>query len=209
MKIGSANYRMSSKTLKEILHPFICQIYVIADVGQVVYYKAIREICPEALEPAFCPDEDIRIRLKEECLAYLSHEDLVEATRLNEEQKGKLLQAWREYQTKICDFNALVSSSIQLLEKDCKARGVVEDKAITTTGESAFAQATNKTVLPLMHMALGNLHSFQKQERQAYYDLIEATSVLTPLQWFRLRLLGLCLSEASLMGLYLAILQMS
>ena len=178
-----------------------------AGVVQVAFFKAIREICPQVLEATVGPTEDVRNRLKEECLAHLNHEDLVKTTRLSEEQKRKLLQAWREYQSKICHFNALVSSSTQLLETDLKARGVVEDKAILTTGEGALRQATNTTSLPLM--ALENLHSFQKHERQAYFDLTEATFVLTPLQWFRLRLLALCLSENKLHSMYLAILQMS
>lgn len=154
-----------------------------------------------------CPVTEYRVKLKEEYLAHLENEELVKATRLTEDQKRKLLQAWREYQRKICEINALVSSSIELLEVDSRVGGIVEDKVMMRAGPTAFAQSTNKSNLSLM--AFGKLRSFQKHERQAYFDLIEATFMLTPLQWFHLRLLGLLLSEDSLTGMHLAILRMS
>lgn len=185
----------------------------IAVVIQVKIFKAIRETWPDVLENAICPAEHFRRRVKEQCLDSLNHEDLVKATRLNEDQKRKLLLAWREYQHRFWGLGALVSQSIQLLEIDCGGAGVyvTEDRTMTTTkremtGLLGFGQGTSSNNPSFR--ALESLHSFQKSEREAYFEMIETTFIMTPLQFFRLRLLAICSSENSLLGMYLAMLQM-
>jgi len=84
------------------------------------------------------------------------------------------------------------------LEVDCGGASYSGDNITTiSTEETALAS-----------QALESLHSFQTSEREAYFDMIETTFIMTPLQWFRLRLLGLCSLENSLLGIYLAVLQM-
>jgi hypothetical protein len=187
---------------------------VIAFVIQVKIYKAIREIWPDVVGNAVIPAEDFRRKVKEQCLKYLNHEDLVKATRLNEDQKRKLLLAWREYQHRFWGLGALVSQSIQLLEIDCGGAGgnVTDDGAMTTkkrdmTALSGFYQGSKSSKEPSFQ-ALESLHSFQKSEREAYFDMIETAFIMTPLQFFRLRLLAICSSENSLLGMYLATTQM-
>jgi hypothetical protein len=187
-----------------------------AVIIQVKFFNAIREIWPDVLENAVCPAEDFRRKVKEQYLDHLNHVDLVKATRLSEEQKRKLLLAWREYQHRFCGLGALVSQSIQLLEVDCRGAGgnFTEDRATMTikremTALSSFDQGMSlRPRREPSFQALESLHSFQKSERTAFLEMIETTFILTPLQFFRLRLLAICSSENSLSGMYLAMMRM-